>query len=95
MDRRTALRNASLILGYSISAPAIVGILQGCQPEVIPNFTPAFFAKEQLADVKAFMDTIIPKTDTPSASEVGVLEFYDNMLAVVLEPEEQEVKAGR
>jgi len=95
MDRRTALRNASLVLGYSLTAPAIVGIMNGCKPEVVPGFEPAFFAKEQLGTVKAFMDTIIPKTNTPAASEVGVLEFIDNLMAVVMKPEEKEmVKMG-
>lgn len=91
MDRRTALKNASLFLGYTLSAPAIMGIMSGCQPEVIPGFEPAFFAKEQLGILKALTDTIIPKTDTPSASEVGVVEFMDNLLAVAMKPKEQEV----
>ncbi|NNE30247.1 MAG: gluconate 2-dehydrogenase subunit 3 family protein [Saprospiraceae bacterium] len=80
MDRRTALKKASLILGYSLSAPAIVGIMQGCKPEVIAGFEPSFFLKNDLGLVNAFMDTIIPRTDSPSASEVGVLSFMDAML---------------
>lgn len=95
MDRRTALKNAGLFLGYTLSAPAIMGIMNGCKPEVIPGFEPAFFTKEQLGMVKAFMDTIIPKTDSPSASEVGVIEFMDNLYAIVMKPEEQEmIKTG-
>jgi len=90
MDRRSALKNASLLLGYTLTAPAITGILSGCRPEVVPNFEPKFFAKEQLGTIKAFMDTIIPKTDTPSASEVGVIEFMDELFEKVMKPEEQQ-----
>lgn len=89
MDRRNALKRASLLLGYSLTAPAITGILSGCKPEVVPNFEPKFFAKEQLGLVRTFMDTIIPKTDTPSASEVGVLEFLDELFNKAMKPGEQ------
>ena len=90
MDRRTALRNASLILGYTLTAPAITGIMQGCRPEVIPDFAPSFFGKDQLGMIKAFVDTIIPRTETPSASDVGVVEFLDVILDQVMKPEEQQ-----
>ena len=76
-------------MGYSLTAPAIAGIMSGCRPDVVPDFEPKFFAKEQLDLVKTFMDTIIPKTDTPSASEVGVMEFLDELLNTVMKPEEQ------
>ena len=95
MDRRTALKKASLILGYSLSAPAIVGIMQGCKPEVVPGFEPSFFPKDDLVLVNAFMDTIIPKTDSPAASEVGVLSFFDSMLdQCTPEMDQEAVKTG-
>ena len=92
MDRRTALKNASLILGYSLSVPAVVGILNGCKPEPKPpGWSPAFFNKADQPVVKAFVDIIIPKTDSPAASEVGVVEFLDDMLSGCLGNDAQEL----
>ena len=90
MNRRNALKNASLILGYSLTAPAIIGILNGCKPEPkVPDWKPKFLTIDQVKMLKTFADTIIPKTDTPSASEVGVVEFIDEMTADYLEAEGQ------
>ncbi len=98
MNRRKAIRNAGLLLGYSISAPAIVGIMNGCKPDpgkVTKEWLPKFMNAGQVADLKAFVDHIIPKTDTPSASEVGVVEFIDEIMADYLPAEDQAMfKAG-
>lgn len=98
MNRRKAIRNAALLLGYSISTPAIVGIMNGCKPEpssLTKDWTPKFMNPTQVADLRAFVDQIIPKTDTPSASEVGVVEFIDEMLANNLTSDEKEMfKSG-
>jgi len=98
MNRRKAIRNAGLLLGYSISAPAIIGIMNGCKPDASgtsSNWKPKFLNSTQAADIKAFVDMIIPKTDTPSASEVGVVEFLDEMLATHLPKDEQDLfKSG-
>lgn len=42
---------------------------------------------DQLQQVKALADTIIPKTNTPSASEVGVPQYIDLLLRDVFEPD--------
>lgn len=97
MKRREALRQASLILGYTLTAPAILGVLNGCKPEpkitIDPNWKPQFFAKDQIKSLVAIVDTFIPKTDSPSASEVGVVEFLDSMYATILKPEAKKLFA--
>lgn len=91
MDRRSAIRNASLILGYGMSASYVGAILSGCQPEVTPGFIPTYFKENQLSAISAFVDTVIPKTDTPSASEVGVVEFLDSMLTHCVKEKDAEM----
>jgi len=94
MNRRKAIRNAGLLLGYSISAPAIIGIMNGCTPDAataIKDWTPKFLSKIQVADLKAFADHIIPKTDTPAASEVGVVEFIDEIISGYLPGKEKDL----
>ena len=95
MKRREAIRQASLLLGYTISAPAIIGVLNGCKPEpklkYDGSWTPQFFQKNKLNDIAAIVDTIIPKTNTPAASEVGVVEFLDSMYDTILKQEEKQL----
>lgn len=84
MKRRVVLKYAaSAVLG----APLLSTVLFGSTS--VPNaalgvYKPVFFSPEQLSLLKAISDTILPKTDSPSASEVGVPEKIDHMLPVLL-----------
>ena len=80
MDRRQALQRAALVLGYSISAPVIVGVLKGCKATPDAGFTPAFLKADQAAIVSEIAEIIIPRTDTPGAKDAGVPAFIDLML---------------
>lgn len=81
MNRRTALKRAALLLGGTLSAPAVSGFLSGCQPADGPDWEPAFLSGDQLKAVEAIVDRIIPPTETPGAKELGVGRFVDQMLA--------------
>src|SRR3954467_15474072 len=43
--------------------------------------TPSFLSSAELAWLAALVDTIIPRTDTPGASDAGVPTFIDRRLA--------------
>lgn len=77
MDRRSALKNIGLSFGYVVAVPTLVSIVQSCKGEPTMDWTPDYLSKEEGAALKNLVDIILPKTDTPSASEVNVHLFID------------------
>lgn len=90
MDRRKALRNMGLALGYTVATPTLISIVQSCQNETAMEWTPDFFTKDEGAALTKLVDIIIPKTDTPSASETQVHLFIDRFTDQVMEPQQQD-----
>jgi hypothetical protein len=90
MDRRKALKNMGLAMGYTVATPTLLGIMQSCKGETILEWTPDFFTKDQGAILTKLVDIILPKTDTPSASEVQVNLFIDRFVNEVMEKEKQD-----
>src|SRR4051812_14639761 len=94
MDRRELLKQVAFIMGGAISAPAIVGVLSGCSPKHDAKsqltWKPQFLNAAQAAVVTAVADIIIPRTNTPGASDVGVPAFIDVMLKDVYPAEDQQ-----
>jgi hypothetical protein len=78
IGRREALRRAALLLGGALSAPAIAGVLAGCESR---SGTTGALSSDQLDLVATIADHIIPETDTPGARGAGVHTFIDRMLA--------------
>lgn len=92
MDRRTAIKQAALLTGYAISASAISAVWQSCQRDAnsaTEAWSPSFFTEEQGAAITEISDTILPATDTPGASDVGVPQFIDQYAHNCLTQEEQ------
>lgn len=90
MDRRKALKNMGLAMGYSVATPTLISLMQSCKNEVALEWTPDFFSKDEGAALTRLVDIILPKTDTPSASEVQVHIFIDRFVDQVAEKEEQD-----
>lgn len=89
MDRRQAIQRTAMVLGFSISAPAIMGVLKGCKASPEVAFSPVFFNASQAAIIAEVAEIIIPKTDTPGAKETGVPAFMDLMLKECYGSEDQ------
>lgn len=80
MDRREAIRRVAFLMGGTISAPALSGLLGGCKPNPkesasFQSFTPD--AKNLVAEIA---ETIIPETSTPGAKAAKVDEFIVTMI---------------
>ncbi len=90
MDRRKALKNMGLAMGYTVATPTLIGIMQSCKGEQVMEWAPDFFSKEQGAVLTKLVDIILPKTDTPSASEVQVNIFIDRFINEVADKEQQD-----
>ena len=90
MDRRIALKNMGLSLGYVVAIPTLISLVQSCKSEKVLEWTPDFFTPEQGAVLTQLVDIILPKTDTPSASEVQVHLFIDRLTDQVMEKDKQD-----
>ncbi len=91
MDRRKALKNMGLSLGYVVATPTLLSIVQSCKTEKVLEWTPDFFTKEQGEILISLVDIILPATDTPSASELQVHLFIDKFSKEVMPKEQQDV----
>ncbi|MBJ7880442.1 gluconate 2-dehydrogenase subunit 3 family protein [Gelidibacter salicanalis] len=91
MNRRDALKNLGLSLGYVIATPTILSMLQSCtaQPE---KWTPLFFSEKQAYVLHNLVDLILPKTkDAPGAVDVNVPKFIDLYTSKTATDEEKEI----
>ncbi|WP_236972184.1 gluconate 2-dehydrogenase subunit 3 family protein [Membranihabitans marinus] len=80
MNRRTAIKRTSVIMGAALSAGTIAGLMAGCKAEKKLNWVPQFFTEDESKTLSSLTETILPKTDTPGAIEVGVPEFIDDLI---------------
>ncbi len=90
IDRREALRRTAWIMGGAVTAPTMLGIMNGCSVTNDPNWEPTFFDKNQAVTIMDITDIIIPTTDTPGAVEVGVPKFIESMVSEIYTKEDQE-----
>jgi hypothetical protein len=81
MNRRELIQRVAYLMGGAISAPAILGVLNGCSAKSSAGaWKPVFLTPEQGEVVAEIAEIFIPRTDTPGAKEVGVPAFIDTML---------------
>ncbi len=94
MDRRTALRNITLTLGYTVATPTAFGILQSCKSDVA-TWTPMFFTETEGYMIIKLSDIILPSSDIAGALDVNAPEFMDKMLNDIAPEEEKNlIKEG-
>src|SRR5690606_7009814 len=91
IDRRKAIRNMGLSLGYIVAAPTLISLVQSCKQDAAVAWTPEFLTQEEGTVLKKLIDIILPKTDTPAASEVQVHIFIDRFVNQILEKEQKEL----
>ena len=91
INRREATKKAAYFMGGTISAPAILGVLNGCAPSAKPNWTPSFFTEEQALTVMELSEAIFPATDTLGAKDLGVPKFIESMVSTVYKEKDQKL----
>lgn len=91
MERRQILRYTAYLTGAAVGAPLMSTLVSGCKTDTMAEAvdTLSFFSSEDFTLVKKVIDTIIPKTDSPSATDVGVHNIIDQMVGKVYEGEQQ------
>ncbi len=86
--RRDALKFIGLGFGGAAIAPSI--LFQSCKTAATdPTYSYATFSDLQATAMRLIQDTILPKTDTPSASEVGSVQFADAYITHGFKPKER------
>src|SRR5689334_20908625 len=90
MNRRQALQQVAWLMGGALSAPAVLGILHGCTAKPSSTWKPIFLSEAQGTLVEAVAEIMIPRTDTPGATDVGVAAFIDVMLQDAFPPKDQQ-----
>src|SRR3954463_15240160 len=85
MNRREALKQVAFLMGGAVSAYSILGIEKGYCADASPTAPKraSLFNKSQMQLVSTVAEIIIPRTDTPGATDVGVPGFIDVMLGDV------------
>ena len=83
-----------MIMGYAVSASAVAGVFYSCKQqspsgEVAQEAATSVFSSNQKDLITAIAEHIIPKTDTPGATDVGVADYIDLIVSDVYEPKHQ------
>ena len=91
MNRRDALKNTLLAMGYTITVPSLISIFNSCSSNTSITWKPLFLSGEQATLVAELAETILPKTQTPGAKELNIDRFIDKMLHQVFSPEQQQL----
>lgn len=89
MKRREALKNMGMVMGYSVAAPTLISIVHSCKTETPVDWIPDFFSPQEGHVLKLMVDIFLPKTDSPSASELNVHLFIDGMADKVMYSESE------
>lgn len=90
MNRRNALKNLGLSIGYTMATPTIISMLQSCKTEA-KIWAPIFFTEDEGVVVKNLIDLILPKTQNiPGALDVNVPGFLDLYISKTYTEKRQE-----
>jgi len=86
MNRRDALKNTGLVLGYSLSAGTIAAVMNGCKAPTETGWQPSTIDSSTMELIAEIAETILPATDTPGAKDVLAHRFVDEALTYSFRP---------
>ncbi|RYC68469.1 gluconate 2-dehydrogenase subunit 3 family protein [Spirosoma sordidisoli] len=89
MNRRDVLKQSALFMGYSVSVGALSELFTACSKPVSLTWEPIFLTDSQANTITEIAETILPRTGTPGAKDIGVPQFIDKMLNDLLSEDEQ------
>jgi hypothetical protein len=94
MNRRNAIKNLTLSLGYAVATPTILSVLSSCT-ENVATWKSVFFSEEQQHIVTNLAAIILPSSTIPGALDVNVPQFIDKMYKnIELEANQNKFKKG-
>jgi hypothetical protein len=87
MNRREMLKYTALLTGGALSASFTTAFLSGCSRLADGSAGLHYFDAGQFELVTLLADTILPRTDSPSATDVNVHHTIDSMIGLVFDEE--------
>lgn len=90
MERRDILKLAAAATGTALLSPLTSTLLHASMRDIAASNLankPAFFSTKVYQQLSQIMDVMLPRTDTPSASDVDVPMIMDNMFNKVFKPD--------
>jgi hypothetical protein len=81
MNRRDALKKTAFFVGSAAAAPTMLSLLQACAKQDRLTWTPQFLGEDQARFISAFVDFLLPKTETPGGLDVKADIFIDSIYA--------------
>jgi len=85
MNRREMLKYTALLTGGAVSTSFATVFLSGCSAPAEEVSDLHFFDTDQFELVSLLSDTILPRTDSPSATDVNVHHTIDTMFGLVFD----------
>ena len=89
MDRREALRLLATGTALQLAPRSLLAAMREARKLLDASSVPRTLNAHQHATVKAMAELIIPRTETPGASDVGAGEFIDLILTEWYDEEER------
>lgn len=80
MDRREALRLLATGTALQLAPRSLLAAMREARKLVVASSAPRTLNAHQDATIKTMAELILPRTDTPGATDVGTSEFIDLML---------------
>ena len=93
MERRELIKLVTLATGAAIAVPLTSSILTACnkvKPVKDSDYKLHFFSQADFSLAQNLLNFMLPKTDSPSAVEVGVHQIMDTMVGKVYSPDQKE-----
>jgi len=97
VSRRQFLQSASSLSGIAylrLTGPALAAIAQAACAAKQESASYRVLGSVEAADFEAIAARIIPTTDTPGATEAGVIHFFDNAFADEMSDQLDGARAG-
>ncbi|SEO39199.1 Gluconate 2-dehydrogenase subunit 3 [Luteibacter sp. UNC138MFCol5.1] len=89
MNRREWLKSMSTLAVGAIAGPSLLAVFDAHAAAKAPGAKPQFFNPAQYTLVGTVADIVIPRTDTPGATDAGVPLFIDQLFfAVYAKPDQ-------
>jgi len=93
MERRELIKLITMATGAALAVPITSSLITACkkvEPVKDSDYDLQFFSQEDFSSVQNLLDFILPKTDSPSAVDVGVHQIMDSMVGTVYSPDQKE-----